>query len=157
MAKKNWEFKNNRDSQVNAIVKALDTGNRKMVLNTHRNIVLSFTKNFSIGMKKGQKKKGPVTSQHAPIDSGQLRQSVRSSGFNLTAKTNKNGGIDIGSGGGGKLGEGEVTMNKGYGIYVEYGTSKMPARPVFRTGVADSENQNRDILLNELNKVNHGK
>ena len=67
-----------------------------------------------------------------PIDSGQLRQSVasRSTG----------------------RGQGEVSINKNYAVHVEFGTRYMPPRPVFRNGISDAEEENRDILVKAIEK-----
>lgn len=86
----------------------------KVLANSQRSVIESFTKNFS----------------NKPIDSGQLRASIRSKKTNGT--------------------EGEVFTNKHYAAHVEYGTVKMKGRPYFRKGIADAEQKNLNIIRYDL-------
>lgn len=120
----------------------LTQGTKKMLLHTHRGVVKSFTKNFDAKAPKTRKQAQTLAktgrkyandlAHQQPIDTGQLRGSVR----------HKSTGI----------GTGEVSMNKNYAVHVEYGTVKMAPRPVFRNGVSDVQEENRQILIAELNK-----
>lgn len=85
---------------------------KKMALNSQRSVMLSFTRNF--------------TGENRPIDSGQLRQSIKQKVLSGN--------------------EAEIYSNKHYAPHVEFGTVKMKARPYFRKGMADAEEKNRNIL-----------
>jgi HK97 gp10 family phage protein len=94
------------------IDKAINEATKKILLNSQRSVILSFTKNFS--------------SENRPIDSGQLRQSIK------IEQKEKN--------------EGEIYTKKNYAAHVEFGTVKMKARPFFRKGIADAEEKNRNLI-----------
>ena len=126
---KNVEYIDNSQKVIKGIDSKLSIANKKILLNIQRDVVESFTKNFS-GSDV------PISGSGVSATGkggGHLRQSIRSK---TTGK-----------------GAGEVSANKHYAVYVEYGTVKMQPRPFFRKGVKDSEKENMAILQRELKKV----
>jgi len=68
-----------------------------------------------------------------PIDSGQLRQNTQYKRKSALS--------------------GEIVADKDYAVHVEYGTTKMPARPFLRNGIAKGEESAGKKLVAELNKI----
>lgn len=115
----------------------LEVAKRKIIRNTQAKVKESFTKNFKARPPRNKKEERTLAkfgrqaassiADQSPIDSGDLRRST-------TAEADG------------------VGMRMNYAGYVEFGTSRMPPRPVFRLGIKDAEKSNNAIIQKELNE-----
>jgi len=115
---KTWKF-------IKKLDEAQSLALERVLRNSQRQVILSFTKNFPIHQKGI-----PVTPEKSPIDTGRLRRSIKAE--------QKDGE------------EGKVYTNVEYAAEVEYGNTRMPPRPYFRKGMKDAEEYNKRIIASVL-------
>ena len=99
----------------------------------------AFRKSMRPAMKVIQKE----AKDNAPVDSGDMKKSIK---VKAAKRSRRFMGIDV------VIGEEAFKGETWYGNLVEYGTSKMPAKPFMRPAY-DSKDQVKNKVLEDLPKI----
>ncbi len=94
------------------------------------------------GLRNGSKPIQKEAKRNAPVGkTGQLKKNVK---LRAQKRSRKSIGVNV------QVGEGDFKGDQFYAAFIEYGTSKMPARPFMRPAWDKNKDKTKQSILDEI-------